>query len=179
MDQAMQKKEVLSLDTVKSIAAVELSPAKAVFRYSAKIKTEAIMRLGLYNAVKILKKLLKKPVRSDIERQKNALRDGGQRMKHETELSMRSHLKDYRENIKFQYLFRLADAVADALKDAMIYRFQAYAESLIRMIEGVRAQKLDRTRSAEFLQEMQQRSVSVEEKIKKLEEGIRLLGQEE
>jgi Mg2+ and Co2+ transporter CorA len=98
-------------------------------------------------------------------------------MKHETEQSMRSHLKDYKENIKFQYLFKLADAVAEALKNAMIDRFQAYAESLIRMVDDVRTQKLDRTRSAELLAEMQARIEPIEKRMRELEEGIRSLGQ--
>jgi Mg2+ and Co2+ transporter CorA len=176
MAQAMRRNEALSLDAVKRIAAIEIPPAVASFRYSAKIKTEAIMRLGLYNASKILKKILRMQVRSTIDRQKHALRDGGQRMKRETEASMRSHLKDCRENIKFQYLFRLADAVSEALKDAMIDRFEAYAESLVRMIDDVRNQKLDREKSAALLRDMKERVSGIEDSIREIEEGIRSLG---
>ena len=41
------KNDPPQIDAVKSIAGIELPPAAAVFRYSAKIKTEAVMRLGL------------------------------------------------------------------------------------------------------------------------------------
>jgi len=176
MDQSMHRNEVPRLDTVKTIAAIELPPATAVLHYSAKIKTEAVIRLGLNNAVKVLKQMLKKPVHSDLERQKNALRSGGQRIKQETENTMRLHLKDYRENIKFQYVFRLSDAVADALKDAMVDRFQAYTESLMRMIDDVRTRKLDRTGTIEVLGEIQRQAKTVEDRIQRLEEGIRSLG---
>jgi GTPase SAR1 family protein len=173
MDQTMRKNEMPGLDSVKVIAGIKLPPAVATLRYSAKIKTEAVLRLGFYNAVKVLKQVLKKPFRNELERQKNALRDGGQRMKHETEKSMQSHLKDYRENIKFQYLFRLADAVAEALKDTMIGRLQAYAGSLIKMIDDVRDRKLDKTRSMEMLGEMHRQAAQIDTSIQRLEDGIR------
>lgn len=172
MDQAMHQNEVPGLDTVKKIAAVKMPQASAALRYSAKIKTEAVMRLGLYNAAKVLKQVLRKPVRSDLERQKNAIRDGAQRMKKETEKAMRLHMMDYRENIKFQYLFRLSDAVAEALKDAMVDRFKTYSDSLMRMIEDVKDRKLDRNRVVKILGEMQRQAEGVEGRIRKIEEGL-------
>ncbi len=175
MGRMMQKSELPNLETIKSIAGMELPTAVAALRYSAKIKTEAIMRLGLYNAVKVLKRLLKKEVRSELERQKNALKDGGLRMKRETEKSMRSHLKDFQENIKFQYVFKLSDAVAQALKNTLIDRFQTYADSLMRMVEDVRTRKLDRNRAVEILAEMRRKSTDIEERIQKIGEGIGLL----
>lgn len=178
MDQAMHRSEVPDLDSVKSIAAIKLPTATAALRYSAKIKTEAVMRLGLYNAVKVLKQVLKKPFRSELERQENALRDGGHRMKRETEKSMRLHLKDYRENIKFQYVFKLSDAVAETLKDAMVDRFQAYTDSLMRMIDDVRARKLDGNRAVEILGEMQRQAAQIEDRINNIEAGIRSLGED-
>jgi GTPase SAR1 family protein len=176
MDQNMHRNDIPALDTVKTIAAIKLPPAEASLRYSAKIKTEAVIRLGVYNAVKVLKKILKKPVRSELERQKKALRDGGQRMKQETEKTMRSHLKDYRENIKFQYIFRLCDAVAEALKNAMVDRFQAYTDSLMRMIDDVRDRKLDKTEAIEALSGMQGLVEEIEGRIQRIESGIRSLG---
>lgn len=160
------------IETVKSIAGIVLPPAEAAFRYSAKIKTEAVMRLGIYSAVKIMKQLLKKPVRSELERQKNALRDGGQRMKRETEKSIRAHLKDYKENIKFQYVFKLADSYAEALKEAMTDRYQGYTENLTRMIDGIRNRKLDRTRAAALLEEMGEQASALETRIRNLQAEV-------
>jgi GTPase SAR1 family protein len=178
MDRNLLKSEIPQLDTVKAIAGIQLPPAVAAFRYSAKIKTEALMRLGVYNAVKVLKQVLKKPFRSELERQKNALRDGTQRMKQETERSMRSHLKDYRENIKFQYVFKLSDAIAEALKEAMIDRFRAYTDSLMRMIEDVRGRKLDKARATEVLEEILQKTRELETKVETLHDGIAALGKD-
>jgi hypothetical protein len=175
MDQNMHRNNIPALDTVKTIAAIKLPSAAASLRYSAKIKTEAMMRLGIYSAVKVLRQVLKKPVRSEFERQKNALRDGGQRMKKETEKTMRSHLKDYRENIKFQYVFRLSDAVAEALKDATVDRFQAYTDSLMRMIDDVRGRKLDKVKTIEVLGEVARQAEKIEDRIQRIEGGIHSL----
>jgi GTPase SAR1 family protein len=176
MDQNMHRNNIPALDTVKTIAAIKLPSAAASLRYSAKIKTEAMMRLGIYSAVKVLRQILKKPVRSEFERQKKALRDGGQRMKRETEKTMRSHLKDYRENIKFQYIFRLSDAVAEALKDGMVDRFQVYTDSLMRMIEDVRGRKLDKVKATEVLEEVGRQVEKIEKRIQRIEVGIHSLG---
>jgi hypothetical protein len=176
MDRNMRRNELPALDTVKTIAAITMPPAVAALRYSAKIKTEAVMRLGVYKAIKVLKQIMKKPAGSELERQKNALRDGGQRMKRETEKTMRLHLKDYRENIKFQYILRLGDAVADALKDATVDRFQAYTDSLMRMIENVRNRKLDRDKAVDVLSTMQRQAERIEGRILNIEGGILSLG---
>ena len=122
-----------------------------------------------------MKQILKKPVRSELDRQKNALKDGGQRMKRETEKSIRAHLIDYRENIKFQYILRLADAYSDALRDAMIDRYQAYADNLMRMIESIRNRKLDKTRAAAILTEMEKQALVLDNRIRSLQAGSRTI----
>jgi hypothetical protein len=170
MGHMMRNTDPPQIETVKSIAGIVLPPAVAAFRYSAKIKTEAVMRLGFYSAVKIMKQILKKPIRSELDRKKDALCDGGQRMKRETEKSIRAHLKDYRENIKFQYILRLADAFSEALRDAMIDRCQVYTENLLQMIDGIRNRKLDRTRAAAVLEEMEGQALAMEKRIRNLQE---------
>ena len=47
------------IGAIKSITGLTLPPAVAYIRYSAKIKTEATMRLGFYKVAKIFKRLLK------------------------------------------------------------------------------------------------------------------------
>ncbi len=154
LDHVNRSVEIPKLDTVKSIAGLVLPPAMATLRYSARIKTEAIMRLGIYTAVHLIKRLLKKPIQDEAERQFDALKDGGRRMKRETEKSIRFHMRDYKENIKFQYLTRLADAMANALKEMLVKRFQDHAENLLNMVDEIQSQKLDKVRATEVLQQM-------------------------
>lgn len=170
-----QGTEIPQIESVKSVAGISLPPAVAAFRYNAKIKTEAILRLGFYETLKIFKQVLKKPVRSELERKKNALKDGGQRMKRETEKSVRAYLKDYKENIKFQYLFRLADAYSEALKETITGRLQQYVDSLIQMIDDIRNRKLDRARATDVLEEMDREAGEIEGRIQRLVENSRAI----
>ena len=150
------------VEAVKSIAGLALPPAVATLRYSAKIKTEAIMRLGVYTTLYILKRLLKKPIQDEAARQFDALKDGGRRMKHETVKSIRFHMRDYKENVKFQYLCRLADAMAGALKEMLSRRFQSHADNLLSMVDEIQSKKLDKARVTEVLQQMSKQAKDVE-----------------
>ena len=74
--------------------------------------------------------------------ERRALKAGVKRMKRETEKSILFQLKDYRENVKFQYVLKLVDVAAGVLYEALVERFQSYATDLSR-IAGL----LDETRS--------------------------------
>jgi hypothetical protein len=45
-------------------------------------------------------------------------------MKEETERSIHAHFKDYKENIKFQYIHRLAEAAGHRLYEMMTEQFR-------------------------------------------------------
>ncbi|MBW2572845.1 MAG: hypothetical protein JRE61_10985, partial [Deltaproteobacteria bacterium] len=69
------------IDTIKAITGLTLPPAVAYMRYTAKIKTEAVMHLGFYTVVKFFKKILKKPIERKNEEGILALQAGVLRMK--------------------------------------------------------------------------------------------------
>ena len=69
--------------------------------YSARIKAEAIMRLGFYKAVQKSKTMFRKSAGQGGQEMRKALEDALRRMKQETLKSVYFHLKDYRENLKF------------------------------------------------------------------------------
>ena len=175
IEQLESKNNSPQIETVKSVAGIVLPSSTATFRYSAKIKTEAVMKLGLYSVVKIVKQILKKPAGNGLDRQKDALRDGGQRMKRETEKSIRAHLKDYRENIKFQYLLKLVDAYSETLKNSMTERYQVYTDNLLRMIDSIKNRKLDKTRAAGVLDEMGEQALVLEDRIRNLQEDCKTI----
>jgi GTPase SAR1 family protein len=147
---------------------LSLPPAETTMRYSARIKTEAVLRLGLYSVMKVFRKLLKKKeVRQNRKKQK-ALKDGFRRMKLETVRSISVQFRDYQENVKFQYLFRLTDAMVDQLNDDLRERFQVYFTDASKMIEMVKEEHIDKERIKKGLQKIGETARDYLERIERL-----------
>jgi GTPase SAR1 family protein len=142
------------LNVIKEIIGLKLPAAVATMHYSARIKTEAVMRLGVYTFARLLRKVLKKPYEDKKEEGIRALKDGVRRMKQETESSIIAHFKDYAENIKFQYVFKLVDALATSLYEGLLDRFQTYFSDHTRMVGLIGEQRLDREQASGALETM-------------------------
>ncbi|MBI9087428.1 MAG: dynamin family protein [Desulfobacterales bacterium] len=144
-----QRVTLPDMATLRTMAGISLPPADTTMRYSARIRTEAVLRLGFYSAVKWFKKVLRKPLQDPQEEKRTALADGMARIRRETENSMRFHFKSYRENFKFQYLVKLVDAAAGSLYEAVSDRFQAYVTDLSTLsgLMGREAQERQQTRN--------------------------------
>ncbi|MBW2240130.1 MAG: hypothetical protein JRF39_14135, partial [Deltaproteobacteria bacterium] len=153
------------IDTIKAITGLTLPPAVAYMRYTAKIKTEAV--------VKFFKKILKKPIERKNEEGILALQAGVLRMKRETERSMAFFFKDYQENIKFQYMYKIVEAVSNSLYESLIDRFQAYAADLSNIVELINDKLIDKEQASTTLQEMAITTGKIEEKINTVCENIR------
>jgi hypothetical protein len=164
--------ELPDMDSIKNVAGLSLPPAVASLRYSAKIKTEAVVRLGFYAVVKLFKRLFKKPIEIQNEEEIRALKDGVVRIKRETERSIIFLFKDYRENIKFQYLFRLVEAVSNRLYEALLERFQTYVTDLSNVVERVGDKGLDKERTSELMREMELTVKGVNQRIKTVRDKI-------
>ena len=135
LDQDQIQIDLLSL---KSRDNLNLPPVETAMRYSARVKSEAVMRLGLHAAVKIFRKLFNKTETQTYSRKRKALEDGFKRMKLETERSIRMQFRDYQENIKFQYLFRLTETLAQQLNTDLLAQFDAYltdTSGLIKLVQ--------------------------------------------
>jgi len=161
------------IDTIKAITGVTLPPAVAYMRYTAKIKTEAVMRLGFYTVVKFFKKILKKPIERKNEESILALQAGVLRIKRETERSMAFFFKDYQENIKFQYIYKIIEAVSNSLYESLIERFQGYATDLSNTAELINNQLIDKEQASTTLQEMAIAGEKIEEKINTVCDNIK------
>jgi hypothetical protein len=120
-------------------------------RYSAKVKTEAVFRLGVYRVFRGIKKLLKKPLNAAMSEERLALEDGLGRLKKETEAALRFHFKDIRENIKFGYLFKLLEAGSGRLGEILLDRIDTYTSDLAQMVEGVHVDQSQMADRAERL----------------------------
>ena len=114
------------------------------------------MRLGMYRVVRNVSKLFRKSANREDEETLRALKDAIQRMKRETGKSVAFHLKDYRENLKFKYLFKLAEAASDSFAQTVLDRFQAYFSDLSTTMEHIGTSQNDKTRAMEILNEMDQ-----------------------
>jgi len=149
------------METIRNLASLALPPAGTQMHYSAKIRTEAVMRLGIYKVVKVVKKIFKKPLRSEREEALLALRDGFQRIKRETERSILFHFKDYKENIKFQFLLKLIDATSGHLQEALTDRFQAYATDSSSMVKLVHTEQSEKQHALDTLGDLEKQVADI------------------
>jgi len=142
----------LDIKTIKKGKSLELPPASATMNYSAAIKTEAIVRLGVYNFLKHVRRFIRQPVKDQTDNAISALRDAIRRMKKETEEGLIFHFKNYKENLKFQYIFKLVDAVSDAIYDAMMERFHDYTQDISQLTGSMVSNQLDKDHLSASLQ---------------------------
>jgi GTPase SAR1 family protein len=123
------------MDLIKSLAGIKLPPMEAAMRYSAKIKTDAVMRFSFYAVMKRIKILLKKPVGNEREDALRALKDSVVLIRRETQRSILEQFKNYRENIKFQYILVLVNGASNHICQELGDRFQGYQTDLSRLTE--------------------------------------------
>ena len=161
---------------IKAATGLTLPPATAHMRYTAKMKTEATMRFGFYKVVNILKKIFKKPIQRNHDAEAFALKDGILRMKRETEKSIKSHFKDYQENIKFQYTRKLVDALSNSLYESLLDRFEIYTSDLSNLVSQIDNQMVDKEHLAEQLKLMALSCGEMDEKLNDIREEIETWG---
>jgi hypothetical protein len=161
-------------DMVAQLQQSGLNPPKLVttMHYSARIKTAAILRLGVYSLQRNLKKILKKPAAKRAEVFRQALRGGTQQMKRETLKSVVEQLKDFRENLKFAFLLKLVGKFSENLSDLMVDRFQLFFTDLTAVADRLNSTKTDKQHTSKILEEMDQRAAEVKGSIGHLRRRI-------
>jgi hypothetical protein len=122
--------------------------------------------------VKVVHRLLKKETNGQDRRKIKALKDAIKRMKRETERSVALHFKDYQENIKFQYIFKMTDLMSKQLHEVLVQQFRSYATNVFTAIEQVKERHLDKEATRDMLKRIETRSTSYTEKIAGLRERI-------
>ncbi len=174
----------LQFDTMSDLAAIKqslgiaLPPAAASMRYSAHIKTEAVLRLGVFSLLQVVRKVLKKSDGGQNDEALKALKGGIRRMKRETERSINDHFKDYRENLKFQYLLPLAEAAGRRLYEALIGQFEAYGHNLKSIVDGMSGECVDIAQSdadlgriAQVLEQIKNQRNALRRQVDRLRKG--------
>ena len=162
----------LMMNTVALTGNISPPPLVAAMHYSTRIKTEAIMRLGMYRVMGNVAKLFRKSTNREGKEALRALKEATRRMKRETGKSVAFHLKDYRENLKFRYLFKLAEAASDSFAQTVLDRFQAYFSDLSKTMEHIGNSQNDKTRAVEILNEMDQISRQLNHKLDSIRKEI-------
>ena len=161
-----------TIESVKEMTGLKLPPLVAFLRYSAKIKTEAFVKLGFYSTIRAVKKLLGKDAQTVTRTYKKALDGSVNRMKKMTEESIIYQFKDYRENLKFKYLYRLTDAASQELADTLTDRFQLYSADTGQMVGRLGDTQSDRVRTVELIREMENQTRAAGDKITHLRHQI-------
>ena len=140
--------------------------------YSARIKAEAIVRLGYYKAVRKSKSIFKKSADNQGQVKIKAMDDALRRMKRETARSVVFHLKDYRENIKFRYFFKLVEAASESFAQTVLERFQAYFSDLSATMERIGTSQGDKEQARLIFDDMERTSRQLEAKINRMRKEI-------
>lgn len=156
------------IEAIARNADLKRPPLVAAMRYSAKIKTEAIMRLGVYKVLSKFKKAANRTTKEKKEVAILALQAGTSRMKLEARGSITDYLRDYKENLKFSYFFKLVDATVGILGDMLQAHFQAYITDLSEMITQVNDNQIDRGKVTKILNEMSHSARDLHQKIETL-----------
>jgi hypothetical protein len=163
---------VPDLESVKRSIGLSLPPAAATMRYSAHIKTDAVLRLGLYALLRFVRRALKKPLGEKGDEQIQALVDGIRRMKRETERSIQEHFRDYQENIKFQYLRKLVDAAGQHLFESLTEHFQIYVSDLKTLAESMHGERSDKEQIIKALHEIAEDMAGIQSRIETLRRDV-------
>jgi len=144
----------------------------AATHYPAGIKAEAIVRLGFYKAVEKSKTIFRKSADDGSREKTKALQDALRRMKRETQRSVVSQLKDYRENLKFRYIFKLVEIARESYTQAVLVRLQAYSSDLSAIFKRVGSSQADQEKAKAILEEMDRASRKLVEKINDLRRQV-------
>ena len=166
------KKRWLDLEDVKQTAGISLPASSVVMRFSAEIKTEAIVRLGLYNFVRFLRKAVKKAVGPDTAEGVKAIQDGMRKIKRETERSILAYYKDFQENLKFQYLLRLTDGAGQRLVESLTEQIRGYTGDLKKMAATIEDRRGDKTQLETVLAQVENKLGQLHHRLDSLREKI-------
>jgi len=151
--------------SVKSMSGLALPPAAAVMSYSARIKSDAVLRYGAYSLARLFRKMFKKPAEPKYADGLKALKDGMRRMKRETERSIKAHFRDYQEGIKFQYLFKFISGYADLIHEALRDHFTAHQADLSNISDLISDHQSDRKETTRTLDELLGKTIRIAERI--------------
>jgi len=165
-------------ESLKQLTGLKIPPLIAMMHYTTKVKTEAIMRLGFYAVVNVFKKLFKKPVQNKNSKEFLALKDAVSQIKNEIEKSVTLLFKDYKENLKFQYFFKLVEMVSNNFYQVLLDHFQAYVTDLSEISNFINEKRIDKERVSGTLKNMEVTCKEINERIESVRKKIESANQD-
>lgn len=160
-----------SVEALLRHTGLSIPPLVTAIGYTARIRTEAVLRRGLYRTVSGFKKIMKKPVQRGAD-DVRAIQEAMRVIKRETRQSLEFHLKDYQENLKFRYLFPLAETIAQRFEQAVVQQLQAYSTDFGMLAERLGTRQVDRESAATLLDDMHARGRKISEGLARLKAGL-------
>jgi hypothetical protein len=161
---------------------LELPTAQATLDYSLQMKSEAIVQLGVDRIIHWLRRLLRRSTKQtqshpppEGARGQRALKVALRRMQKEMAASIRSHLLNQRENIKYQYLLKLADAAGETLYNQLAAHYGMYLADLTGHKDG---QRMDNSRNndlAAHLTALEEGACAVADRLEGLRKDLNTL----
>lgn len=142
-----------TIESIRFANNAGLPPASAPMLYSVRVKTEAVFHAGVYSIIDFFKNLIQRPAEKIRKGKLKGLERGVRQVKKETEASIRMHYKDYRENLKYQYLFKLSDRIGERLHHDLIEQFRFLSGDLEKLTEKITENRIDKKRGIELLTE--------------------------
>jgi GTPase SAR1 family protein len=171
-DRHFRPQDLPSVAAVKESAGLKLPPLVAFLGYSTQIKTEAFISLGFFSVTKFFKTIFKSKETGHKGSHVKALQKSVRRMKRLTEDSLQFQFKDYRENLKFTYLFHLLEEVAQRLVETLTDRFQAYGGDTTDISAHFERQYSDRQQIATLIKDMQITAGDIDDMISRLRQAV-------
>lgn len=164
-DQKMSAPDQLDVSRVRRLAGLQVPGLTAAMRYSARVRTEAIMRKSAYSAGSFLKRIFNKESKPLDRNDSKAIAHALARMKEETRKSLEEHFMDFRENLKFQYMFKLLDLSAVTLQEDLSDRLKIFVEGMDQSAGLVNETQASKEQAREILASMETRRKEIADKL--------------
>ncbi len=126
-------------------------PASTPMQYSIRVKTEAVFHAGVYSILDFFRNLIQKPPEKVRKGKTKGIKRGVRQVKRETAESVRMHYKDYRENLKYQYLYKFSDRMGERLHNDLIEQFRFLDGDLSDLTGKITENRIDKKRGIELL----------------------------
>jgi len=149
------------IDSIKADAKLSVPPIVASIQYNALVKTEVLMSSGVYWAAGWVKRIFKKPFPSEKQKKIQALERAVLRMKRDTKKSVTFNFKNYRENLKFQYMLKLIKAYSQSVCKVLEDSCQTYFLDTSRVDKYLTACEADKGSALEQIAKTERRAALI------------------
>ena len=103
------------------------------------------------------------------------MKDGMRRIKIDTEKAVVYDCKNYRENLKFQYIYALVDASSNSLFKSLSDRFQDNSSNCLTMSQAIEKNHIDKKNVFEMLEEFKKTSLTITARIHETKKKMNVL----